>query len=456
MCRTSLRNRPCRRPGRRAATLTAALVLATAPVATALATGEPPPPSAVGGERLAQSGVQVSLGSSAPKLPTGLTGMSWLVADADTGDVLAAYNPHLRLPPASTLKMLFADTVLPKFDRRTVHTVAPDELAGLGAGSSLVGIKEDLDYRVEDLWRGVFLSSGNDAVHVLAHMNGGVEETVRQMQQRAVELGAADTHVVSPDGYDEDGQLTSAYDLTLFAREGLRNPDFRSYCATKDAQFPGAVDSRTGQRGTFGIQNTDRLLGRYPGLIGVKNGYTTNAGSTFVGAAQHDGRTLLVAVMHPDTYMKVYDETAALLDWGFAAADHVTPVGKLVTPKQPAETAPAQGKGSAAASQLAAAPAPVPAKAGPAGGGPGRLAGARERGPGLLGPETWTVTGALTLSAAAALWLLRGRRRGPLAAASRRSPATVAQTPLGLAFESTEAPTQAPEETGGATAVGHR
>ncbi|WP_329580781.1 D-alanyl-D-alanine carboxypeptidase [Kitasatospora sp. NBC_01250] len=444
MCRTSLRNRSRRWPGRRAAArtaaLAAALVLAAAPGAGALAVAEPPPPSAVGGERLAQSGVQVSLRTGAPKLPSGLTGMSWLVADADTGDVLAAYNPHLRLPPASTLKMLFADTVLPKFDRRVVHTVTPDELLGLGTGSSLVGIKEDLDYRVEDLWRGVFLSSGNDAVHVLAHMNGGVEETVRQMQQRAVELGAADTHVVSPDGYDEDGQLTSAYDLTLFAREGLRNPDFRAYCATKDAQFPGAVDSRTGQRNTFGIQNTDRLLGKYPGLIGVKNGYTTNAGSTFVGAAEHGGRTLLVAVMHPDTYMKVYDETAALLDWGFEAADHVTPVGKLVTPKPPADASPAQGP--AARSPLAAAPA-GPARAGVAGGGgPGTPAALRGRHSGLFGPETWTVTGALSLCAAAALWLLRGRRRALRATASRTAPS--GRTPA------------APEESGGATAVRHR
>ncbi|WP_329564777.1 D-alanyl-D-alanine carboxypeptidase family protein [Kitasatospora sp. NBC_01266] len=391
------------RTGRRAAALAAALVLAAAPVAAA----EPPPvATVVGGERLGLPGVQVALGPGAPRLPEGLTGMSWLVADADSGDVLAAYNPHLRLPPASTLKMLFADTVLPKIDRRTVHRVAPEELAGLGSGSSLVGIKEDLDYRVEDLWRGVFLSSGNDAVHVLAHMNGGVDQTVHQMQQKATDLGAADTHVVSPDGYDEDGQLTSAYDLTLFAREGLRNPDFRSYCATKDAQFPGAVDNRTGQRGTFGIQNTDRLLGKYPGLIGVKNGYTTNAGSTFVGAAERDGRTLLVAVMHPDTYMKVYDETAALLDWGFAAGNHLTPVGRLVSPK--AAVAAQDAAGPSAAGHP---PAPVPAPGKGAPGGPRpALAGAARQPAKLLGPEGWTVIGVVTVCATVAGWLLNRRR----------------------------------------------
>ncbi|MDH6140765.1 D-alanyl-D-alanine carboxypeptidase (penicillin-binding protein 5/6) [Kitasatospora sp. GP30] len=376
------------RTGRLAAALATTLVLATAGSATA----DPSPSDrVVGGERLGQPDVQVS--SGAPKLPDGLTGMSWLVADADTGDVLAAYRPHLRLPPASTLKMLFADVVLPKFPRDTVHRVMPEDLAGMGAGSSLVGVKEDLDYTVQDLWRGVFLPSGNDAVHVLAHMNGGVDQTVREMNQKARALGAADTEVVSPDGYDEDGQLSSAYDLTLFAREGLRNADFRSYCGTKDAQFPGAVDKATGQRASFGIQNTDRLLGKYPGLIGVKNGYTSNAGSTFVGAAQRDGRTLLVAVMHPDTYMKVYDETAALLDWGFAAGNQAHPIGTLVAP-QPT-------------------PTPAPSAAASASPTTGRVPTVQASASNVrtVGAGDWAVIGAAALCASAAGWLLNRHRR---------------------------------------------
>ncbi|MER5355504.1 D-alanyl-D-alanine carboxypeptidase, partial [Kitasatospora sp. NPDC002551] len=345
----------CSKLARLLAASAAALPLLIASPAAVAAPYEPPPPAAVGGERLGLAGVQVSPLAGAPALPGDLTGQSWIVADAASGEVLAASNAHLRLAPASTLKILFADTVLPKFDRDTVHKVAPEEIQGIGAGSSLVGIKEDLEYKVEDLWRGVFLSSGNDAVHVLAHMNGGVQRTVAEMQARAEALQARDTRVVSPDGYDSDGQVSSAYDLTLFARAGLRNPDFRVYCATRDAMFPGAVDKNTGQRGSFGIANTDRLLGKYPGLIGVKNGFTTNAGSTFVGAAERGGRTLLVTVMHPSSYQKVYDETAALLDWGFAAAGKVTPVGKLVEEGEVAAPAPTGQAGG-----TAGAPAPPP------------------------------------------------------------------------------------------------
>ncbi|MFJ3791846.1 D-alanyl-D-alanine carboxypeptidase family protein [Kitasatospora sp. NPDC090091] len=397
-----------------AACLAAFPVLLATPAAVAAPYSPPPPQTAVGGERMGLSGVQVDPLAGAPALPRDLTGRSWIVADAASGDVLAASSPHLRLAPASTLKILFADTVLPKFDRNAVHRVADAEIQGIGPGSSLVGIKEDLDYKVEDLWRGVFLSSGNDAVHVLAHMNGGIQQTVAEMQARAEALQAKDTRVVSPDGYDMEGQLSSAYDLTLFARAGLRNPDFRMYCATRDALFPGAVDKNTGQRGSFGIANTDRLLGKYPGLIGVKNGFTTEAGSTFVGAAERDGRTLLVTVMHPTTYQKVYDETAALLDWGFAAADKVTPVGRLVDEAPAAEPSPGgQAGGTAGAPAPPPHPSPSaqteqtprtpqPAAARTASGGDG----------GGLGTVGWLLTALALAAGGTGALLLRRRRAG--------------------------------------------
>ncbi|WP_329116517.1 D-alanyl-D-alanine carboxypeptidase family protein [Streptomyces sp. NBC_01465] len=306
----------------------AALGLAAAVPAAALAgTGSAAAATAVGGERLGLDGVQVDL-AGARALPK-LSAASWLVADHATGEVLASYRAHRSLPPASTLKMLFADTVLPKVGEVTQkHKVTAADLAGIPGGSSLVGVEAGTTYTVDQLWQGVFLRSGNDAVHVLSHMNGGVDETVRQMQALAVDLQALDTKVVSPDGYDHPGQVSSAYDLTLFARHGLGLDSFRHYCGMRIADFP---DGNKGK--TFQIQNTDRLLGTYKGLIGVKNGYTTNAGNTFTGAATRGGRTLLVTVMHPAPgYDMVYRDTSALLDWGFAAAGTAQSVGTLVKP----------------------------------------------------------------------------------------------------------------------------
>ncbi|WSJ31654.1 D-alanyl-D-alanine carboxypeptidase [Streptomyces subrutilus] len=296
--------------------------------------------STVGGAALGQPGTQVNLLPGAPALPANLSGRSWIVADAESGKVLAAHNAHWRLPPASTMKMLFADTVLPSLPKEQVHRVTDEELSGVGAGSSLVGVKEDHEYTVHDLWLGVFLMSGNDAVHVLSAMNGGIDKTVKDMQAHAEELQALDTHVVSPDGYDAPEQVSSAYDLTLIARSGMQKQDFREYCGTADAQFPGRQEPGK-PRESFGISNTNRLMtgahgmSPYKGIAGVKNGNTTQAGATFTGVAQQGDRKLLVTVMNPSSGggNAVYEETAALFDWGFAAAGKVRPVGELVPPK---------------------------------------------------------------------------------------------------------------------------
>ncbi|MET9499972.1 serine hydrolase [Streptomyces sp. NPDC006552] len=259
----------------------------------------------------------------APPSAPSLSALSWEVMDARTGDVLAAKAPHRRLPPASTLKTLFALALLPKLRQDTVHRATHADLAQVAAGSSLVGVDEGGRYTVADLWRGVFLSSGNDAVHTLARMNGGLPRTLAQMQATADRIGARDTQVRSPDGFDTPGQFSSAHDLALIAREGFKNPDFRRYMGTKWARFPAAGGPKA-----FGIQNTNRLLvgshgvRPYPGLVGVKNGYTSQAGTTLVTAATREGRTILVTVMHPqqESFNAVYEESRALLDWGFTAA----------------------------------------------------------------------------------------------------------------------------------------
>ncbi|MFF8278297.1 D-alanyl-D-alanine carboxypeptidase family protein [Streptomyces lateritius] len=340
---------------RHAAAGTAALLLMLpVPAATASSVTEPTPPAErfVDPTRLHRTGTQVAPLPGGPSAPSSVSALSWLVADAATGEVLAARNAHRRLPPASTLKTLFAVTALPRIAPERQHTVEEWELEGIGQGSSLVGVRAGYTYKVSDLWNGVFLSSGNDAVRVLAAMNGGWESMSRQMQEKARELGARDTRVVSPDGYDAPGQVSSAYDLAIFGRAGLQDPDFVRYCSTRYADFPAGGWS-------YGIRNTNRLVtgadgvARYPGIIGVKNGYTSGAGNTLIAAAKRGSRTLVVSVMNPQSGggRAVYEEARALLDWGFEAAGRVEPVGTL---------APVRLRVKAAA-----APSPAPPRSGP-------------------------------------------------------------------------------------------
>ncbi|MDV9191368.1 D-alanyl-D-alanine carboxypeptidase [Streptomyces sp. SR27] len=381
---------------------------------------QPKPPAAmssVGGPLLGTPGTQVKLGPGAPVLPKELSGRSWIVADAENGEILASHNAHWPLAPASTLKMLFADTLLPKFPRTQNHLVAPADLAGMGEGSSLVGIKEKQTYSVHDLWLGVFLRSGNDAVHVLTSMNNGLRQTVKDMNDRAAELQALDTHVVSPDGYDAPGQVSSAYDLTLIARDGMQNPDFREYAATPRAAFPG--EQKPGKkRETFEIQNTNRLLtgdlgvAPYQGIAGVKNGNTTHAGATFTGVAERNGKVLLVTVMNPSSKEQhaVYREAARLLDWGFAATGKVTPVGELVPPRSARTQTSAPDEGSA----------PAPGKNAP----DGAVRAAAVEKSGGVGIALAVAGGVLVLLAGAVFLV---NRRWPLGGARgrrRRSPRT--------------------------------
>lgn len=364
-------------------------LLVLAPAAATTGAGVDPGPRATpaAASLLYRPGTHVRPRPGAPEVPE-LSALSWLIADARTGEVLAAHDAHRKLPPASTLKTLFALTVLPALPAGVRHRVGAEELKGIGPGSSLVGVAEDRTYRVADLWNGVFLSSGNDAVRVLAALTGGWRATAERMQAKARALGARDTRVKSPDGYDAPGQVSSAFDLAVFGRAGLRNPEFARYCARREARFPG----RDG--GSYGIVNTNRLLtgadgvAPYRGLIGIKNGYTSHAGNTLVAAARRDGRTLVATVMNPrsDDGFAVYEEARSLLDWGFEAEGRVEPVGSL----DALRAGPLRGPEAEAAA--------VPAAR-------------REEGPGR--PVSWTIAAAALLGGAGTALFLR-LRWGPV------------------------------------------
>jgi serine-type D-Ala-D-Ala carboxypeptidase (penicillin-binding protein 5/6) len=304
-----------RRGGFAVAALALSACLALVPVATAAA-------DTVGGEGLAGTERTVALAPGAERLPT-VKAETWLIADATTGEVLAQKGAHVRRAPASTLKMLTALTVMPQVPPETAYVATPAAAYTYG---SRVGLKPGRTYTLDQLWYAVFLPSANDAAIAVAEANGGVKRTLAQMNELAGHLNALDTVAKTPNGLDRPGQLSSAYDLALIARAGMQRPDFAKYAGTARAEFPNVKG-----KGSHPIYNTNRLLLHgWKGMIGVKTGFTTHAGRTYVGAATRDGRTLLVTLMG----IHESSESAArkLLSWGFANADKVTPVGRLVEP----------------------------------------------------------------------------------------------------------------------------
>ena len=276
----------------------------------------------LGGELLAKKARTVQLGPGAEPLPE-VFAKTWVLADATTGAVLAAKGAHIQRAPASTLKSLTALTLLPVLEPNEVYRPTRKVASIYG---SKVGLIPGKPYTADELFYGLMLPSGNDAAIALAKMNGGVKTTVSQMNAIAASLQALDTTARNTSGLDAPGQLSSAYDLALIARAGLARPDFVKYTSTKSAQFPAK-----GRGKTKTIYNQNRLLtGGYKGAIGVKTGFTTNAGRTFVAAAERNGTTLIVSLM--GVKEQSADAARKLLDWGFANASKVTPIGTLVPP----------------------------------------------------------------------------------------------------------------------------
>lgn len=323
---------------RRAISLSAAvLVLAATAPANAGATARRQAVT-IGGAQLAGQGKIVHRGTGVPRLPK-VSASSYLIADADTGQVLAAKDPHGRYRPASTMKILTAITLLPRLDGDT--KIKPSRKACDVEGSK-VGLVTEMRYSVDDLFRGLLMVSGNDAAIALAQQtSGGLSAALDEMNTEARRLQGYDTVAKSPNGLDRKGQHTSAYDLALFARSGLNNPRFRDYISTVSYKFPAPRTKKQKKKHTSGgymIHNHNRLLTRYHGALGVKNGYTSKAKATFVGAAKRNGHTLLITLMHSDP--SFWDDASDLLDWGFTARGTAQPIGRLVAPNASARPSP--------------------------------------------------------------------------------------------------------------------
>ncbi|MGK5678001.1 D-alanyl-D-alanine carboxypeptidase family protein [Actinoplanes sp. URMC 104] len=324
-----------------------------------------PPPddpvgSAIGGDALATHGLVIPPGA---KAPPAVTASTWMVADLDTGEVLGGCGPHVPRTPASVQKTLLAATVIDKLNPAQRITVTPSDL-NIEPGSSAVGLIPGGTYSISTLWLGLMLNSGNDAANALARLAGGggpdgVARTVAAMNATARRIGAYQTHAVTPSGLDGKGQFTSAYDLALIARVCFANADFRRFVRTPRARMPAQPKLK---KPGFQFQNENKLIFNYPGALGGKTGFTKLARHSYVGAAQRNGRRLVVTLLGAEARpLRGWQQGAALLDWGFALPADAS-VGKLVSPQDlapaPSPTPPPPAPPKAAATRTQSKPEP--------------------------------------------------------------------------------------------------
>jgi serine-type D-Ala-D-Ala carboxypeptidase (penicillin-binding protein 5/6) len=297
----------------------------------------------IGGRQLSGRGVIVNYPAyGAPRLPA-VPAYSYVIADAGTGKVLAAKDPHGWFDPASTLKVLTAITLMPVLNPDA--TVVASRMAA-DVEPSKVGLVAGQRYTVADLFQALLLISANDAAISLVQATGSFAKGVAMMNTEARHLRADDTVARQPNGLDAPGQHVSAYDEALFARQALKMPMFMQDDEMLTARFPLRPHH------VVTLYNQDSMLTKYPGDLGGKIGWTTAAGATYVGFARRGGVTLIVTLLHcPPLTETTY--AARLLNWGFAVDGKIRPVGRLVRP-EPAGTARRRAKNEVDARSLPA------------------------------------------------------------------------------------------------------
>lgn len=288
----------------------------------------PDPP--VGGPAMGTCGDVVPAGAPAAP-PVGV--VSYVLADLDSGQVLAARNPHARLRPASLMKTLTGLLVAQRLPLDETITGTQEDADQEG---TRVGIGAGGQYTIRQVFDSMMMASGNDAAHALAvRLTGSVPATVDLMNTTARRLGALDTRAATPSGLDGPGMQTSAYDLASIFRVAMREEPFARAVATREIPFPGF-----GASPPFVVANDNKLLtSGYEGYIGGKTGFTDDARHTFIGAAERNGRRLVVVLMRGEQRpVPMYEQASALLDHGFALPE-LRGVGTLTdsNPDEPAE-----------------------------------------------------------------------------------------------------------------------
>lgn len=252
------------------------------------------------------------------EVPPSTAARAAVVMEVFSKRVLYAKNPHMRLPMASTTKIMTAIVAIEMGNLDDVVVVSP---RAVGVEGSSLYLAKGERLTLEQLLYGLMLCSGNDAAVAIAeHVGGSVENFVRIMNKKAVQIGAKNTNFVNPHGLHDNMHYTTAYDLALISAYAMQNPVFRTIVSTKYKKIPW--EGRSYDRI---LQNKNALLWNYEGANGIKTGYTKASRRCLASAALRDGMQLVCVVLDCQPW---FDDSAALLDYGFANFKPYTVISK--------------------------------------------------------------------------------------------------------------------------------
>jgi serine-type D-Ala-D-Ala carboxypeptidase (penicillin-binding protein 5/6) len=252
----------------------------------------PPPPAPVSAEH--------------PGEPPTVTADAWILYDATADVVLAGTAIDEERAMASVTKIMTALVARQHLDLEAEVRISD---TAAGAGESEVGLVAGERWTVRDLFYALLVRSGNDAAIALAEATAGsVSDFAGLMNQKAEELGLVHSHFVNAHGLDDPDHYTTAHDLAVMARELLEDPLLAQMVRTRVVVFKPSPNGANRN-----MRNTNHLLGVFPGVVGVKTGYTGNAGLVLVSALHTPSRTLVGVVLGSDAH---FDDSRALLDYG--------------------------------------------------------------------------------------------------------------------------------------------
>lgn len=240
---------------------------------------------------------------------------SAIMIEASTGKIIYEKNSHEKLAPASMTKMMSMLIIIESIEKGIINwdqeITTSENASGMGGSQILLETGEKM--KVRDLFKGVAVASGNDAVVSLAEAIAGTEEEfVKMMNQRAKELGLKDTNFKNPHGLDTANHYSSAYDMGMIGKELVSHEEVLKYTSIYEDYL------REGQKNKIWLVNTNKLVRFYDGVDGLKTGYTKEAGYCLTSTAKRgDTRFVTVVMGEPDTKTR-NKETTALLDYGFS------------------------------------------------------------------------------------------------------------------------------------------